>query len=323
MLNTHTGKFEKFNDPRTVKYAILSHVWAKEGLEPRQPPEQDHQDVIRIQKSSSTDNVLTDDNLSKKISEACKRAKEDGYDYLWIDTCCIDKTSSAEISETLNAMFRYYSVAQVCYVLLVETFTCHPRQLKRYLCDPAEWKKETFSVDTWHSRGWTLQELIAPRNVHFLSHEWGFIGSKSDLADGLERITGVPAGVLRFELQLDDISIAQRMSWASRRLTTRPEDEAYCLMGIFGVSMPTLYGEGRKAFRRLQEEIMRRSPDTTLYAWGACCNMHDLSHHTNGEAGTGLLANSPSDFKTCSTIQYTPSADGVSIHRSGTQRVSS
>ncbi|KAI0702595.1 heterokaryon incompatibility protein-domain-containing protein [Earliella scabrosa] len=262
LLDTHTLRLHHFESPEAVEegYAILSHVWGVQELS-----FQELQEITGwCERSGGNPHAF----VTTKISRFCQLAELHGYKWAWIDTCCIDKTSSAEISETLNAMFRYYSVAQVCYVHLAETSTADCRQLKKNLYDPENWNREVFSVDTWHRRGWTLQELIAPRTVHFLSEEWEFLGSKRDLAVGLERITGIPAGVLKFELQLEDISIAQRMSWASRRWTTRPEDEAYCLMGIFNVNMPTLYGEGRKAFRRLQEEVLKRNPDTTLFAWG-------------------------------------------------------
>ena len=292
LLDTHTLRLHHFESPEAVEegYAILSHVWGAQELS-----FQELQEITGWCERSGGDPHAF---VTTKISRFCQLAELHGYKWAWIDTCCIDKTSSAEVSETLNAMFRYYSVAKVCYAYLSETTLDILNKIKEYLGHPEFWKDEQFSRDPWHRRGWTLQELIAPRNVHFLSDTWEFLGSKIDFADGLERITGVPAGVLKFERQLKDVSIVQRMSWASKRKTTRPEDEAYCLMGIFNVSMPTLYGEGRNAFRRLQEEILKRSADTTLFAWGGCCDMVDLRSPPGGAgpAGTGLFALSPSDF---------------------------
>ncbi|KAI1788940.1 hypothetical protein LXA43DRAFT_1096827 [Ganoderma leucocontextum] len=128
-----------------------------------------------------------------------------------------------------------------------------------------------FSRSRWFTRGWTLQELIAPRVVVFLSREWKGLGTKHALADLVHDITYINRGILMHEVALSDESVAERMRWASRRETTRVEDEAYSLLGIFEITMPTLYGEGRHAFRRLQEEILRRIPDQSLFAWGSVC----------------------------------------------------
>jgi hypothetical protein len=115
-------------------------------------------------------------------------------------------------------------------------------------------------------RGWTLQELIAPTVLVFLNREWQKIGTKSALASEITGVTGIPIHILRGG-DVHSASIAQRMSWASKRKTTRTEDLAYCLMGIFDVNMPMLYGEDVKAFARLQEEIMKTSDDHTIFAW--------------------------------------------------------
>ena len=163
---------------------------------------------------------------------------------------------------------------------------------------------EAFSRSRWHTRGWTLQELIAPRVVFFLSDSWEFMGSKSELADRLEGITGIPTSVLRLERKPQDFCIAQRMFWAARRQTTRLEDEAYSLLGIFNINIPTLYGEGRKAFRRLQEEIMKQSPDTTLFAWGAWT---PGPNSIGNKVPSALFAASPRDFRS-SAIYYAPRA---------------
>ena len=105
-----------------------------------------------------------------------------------------------------------------------------------------------FYSSEWFDRGWTLQELLAPREVNFYDKHWHFIGTKSSLSDTISTRTNIAAEVLRGTKGLLDYSIAQRMSWASRRVTTRDEDIAYCLLGIFDVSMPLIYGEGEKAF---------------------------------------------------------------------------
>ena len=163
------------------------------------------------------------------------------------DLCCIDKTSSAELSEAINSMYRWYQESGVCYAYLADV------------------PPNAFSKSRWFTRGWTLQELIAPSTVIFLDQKWQEIGTKSSLQRVISEITGIPTDIL-LGGDLEDASIAQRMSWASKRETTRVEDAAYCLMGIFSIHMPMLYGEGERAFIRLQEEIMRVSDDHSLFA---------------------------------------------------------
>ncbi|TBU55771.1 hypothetical protein BD310DRAFT_670063 [Dichomitus squalens] len=199
-----------------------------------------------------------DPRLSPKVRMACAVARAEGYRYIWIDSCCIDKASSSELSEAINCMYAWYAGADVCYAYLADVASVEtPRS-----------KWSPFGRSRWFKRGWTLQELIAPNDLRFLSREWEFIGSKHDLARVLEEITGISEEALRHEMALDEFSVAQRLSWASQRQTGRVEDQAYSLMGIFGINMPTLYGEGEGALRRLQEEIMRRTPDQSLFAWG-------------------------------------------------------
>ncbi|KAI1792660.1 hypothetical protein LXA43DRAFT_887087 [Ganoderma leucocontextum] len=202
-----------------------------------------------------------DSGLSEKIRRACEIARRDGYRYIWIDSSCIDKASSSELSEAINSMFNWYGNAQVCYAFLSDV---PPNEDVR-----AEGSK--FRGSRWFTRAWTLQELIAPRVVVFLSHDWEVLGTKDTLTDLIQEITHVDRGILTHGKALADESVAERMRWASRREATRVEDEAYSLLGIFGITMPTLYGEGQYAFRRLQEEILQRIPDQSLLAWGSVC----------------------------------------------------
>ena len=196
--------------------------------------------------------------MSDKVRRACAVARAHGYRYIWIDSCCIDKTSSEELSEAINSMFTWYRDASVCYAFL-EDVDDHenPRS-----------PGSTFRRSRWFSRGWTLQELIAPAVVIFLSRNWRILGTKDTLADVIEEITGIDREVLTHNRSLDSVSVARRMSWAAHRRTTRLEDAAYCMMGLFNVNMPTIYGEGRFAFVRLQEEILKHIPDQSIFAWG-------------------------------------------------------
>ncbi|KAM7216453.1 Heterokaryon incompatibility protein (HET) domain containing protein [Rhypophila decipiens] len=240
-------------------YAILSHRWETDERREKQAGFQ-------------------------KIEHACKQALEDGIGFVWVDTCCIDKASSAELSEAINSMFNRYQRAIVCY---------------SYLSD-AEDFDSTFYESKWFGRGWTLQELLAPAKVQFFSRNWTTLGEKSDLAPVLSNITGIDSLILRGETPLQQVSVAKRMSWASRRETTRPEDTAYCLMGIFDVNMPMLYGEGSKAFIRLQEEILRDSEDQSLFAWTA-------SEESAKQAPyRGLFALSPAEFASSFDVDSFP-----------------
>ncbi|KAK7940928.1 uncharacterized protein PG986_013315 [Apiospora aurea] len=214
-----------------------------------------------------------------KIQKSCDQALRDGWDYLWADTLCIDKSSSSELSESINSMFKWYRDSAVCYAYLSDV-----------LPDGGDFEKSR-----WFSRGWTLQELIAPGELKFYGRHWDFIGLKSAMLDQLHSITAIdPTGLQGGSLRL--LSVAQKMSWASRRQTTRPEDMAYCLLGIFNTSMPMLYGEGSRAFVRLQEQNVRDYDDQTLFAWVS-------SGHREGDQPTGVFATSPAAFA-CSAKFY-------------------
>ncbi len=303
LLDTHTLKLHYFACPEAVEegYVILSHVWDES-----EELEMSFQDIQRIHERCAVSCQDPRDLVNTKIRKYCELAERHGYKWAWIDTCCIDKTSSAELMETINAMYQYYALSLVCYVYLsaclLDTGPDEIRSEMRSSTDP---EYEPLVMATWQKRGWTLQELIAPRVVHFLSTYWTFLGSKNDLADYLEAGLGIPASVLRHEQTPNEFSVAQRMSWAADRETTRPEDEAYSLLGLFGITMPTLYGEGRKAFQRLQDEILKQTGDNTLFAWGDSGLLESLRDYP-GHAQTGLLARAPSDFKSSRNLHVIP-----------------
>ena len=251
-----------------------------------------------------TENVL----LAKKALKA-QRLPENGnadskittsWEWAWIDTCCIDKRSSSELSEAINSMYRWYSEAQVCYAYLEDLF--QELHLEASVTDGRERKREkgghrTFRQSRWFTRGWTLQELLAPQSVIFYDQNWTEIGSKSSLLNQVSQASGIAIGFLESP---HTASIAQKMSWASRRQTTRTEDTAYCLLGLFGVNMPLLYGEGSKAFRRLQEEIIKSSTDQSIFAWR---DPRCVPHWKPVRATfTGMLAMSPEYYSTSSDI---------------------
>lgn len=274
LLHTETLELHEFIQDEVPLYAILSHTWGEGEIS--------FQDMY----SGEVDQKAGYD----KLQRCCKVAAADGLEYVWIDTCCIDKTSSSELSEAINSMFRWYQEAQVCYA---------------YLSDVAsglDYRSSEFRQSRWFTRGWTLQELIAPRSLIFFSEGWIDIGTKWSLKSLISDITGIDVGVFN-GTRLGKFSVAQKMSWASQRETTRIEDTAYCLMGMFGIHMPMMYGEGDRAFMRLQEEILRYSDDQTILAWKAPRNEPYI-----GYLG-GFLAPSPLAFATCGRIERTFDGD--------------
>ncbi|RAK97676.1 uncharacterized protein BO80DRAFT_496056 [Aspergillus ibericus CBS 121593] len=222
-------------ESREIRYAILSHRWGDDEIT--------FQDIPHL-----------GDSDEKKKTQAA-----DHFEYAWIDTCCVNKDSSTELSEAINSML--------------------------FL---------NMRDSQWFRRGWTLHELIAPSNLTFLAMDWTEIGCRKSLSSLISNITLIDESVRQGDTHLEKFSIAKRMSWASGRVTTRREDISYCLMGIFDVNMPLLYGEGEKAFIRLQEEIMKNSDDQTLFAWENPAI--SLDHPS------GLLAQSPMDFRNSGNI---------------------
>jgi hypothetical protein len=220
-------------------------------------------------------------NSFSKIEATCRTALDQGIHYVWVDTCCIDKSSSAELSEALNSMFRWYKNAIYCFAFLSDL----PAGSQFRACDDVRKCR-------WFTRGWTLQELIAPTTVIFYDANWNFLGTKQELAQEIQAITDVDEGVLKGGMPLTAIPLAKRMSWAAKRKTTRVEDLAYCLLGIFDVNMPMLYGEGVRAFVRLQEEILKKTTDLSLLAWRA---KKDSEYR-------GILAETPTEYLGCSMV---------------------
>ncbi|KAK1636408.1 hypothetical protein BDP81DRAFT_481777 [Colletotrichum phormii] len=227
LLNTRTEELRVFNHSR-IPYAILSHTWG--------PGEITLQDLL-AGKAPSLKGY-------KKLIGACNQALSDGFDYIWIDT-------------SINSMWVWYQNSRVCYAYLEDVPEQDVDVLGGY--------SKTFMDCRWFTRGWTLQELIAPSTVVFYSDDWYEIGTRDQMREPLGKITGIDHKFFEYGI-LGRYSIAQRMSWAAKRKTTRIEGQAYCLLGLFGVSMPLLYGEGEMAFIRLQEEIMKRTDDQSIFA---------------------------------------------------------
>jgi hypothetical protein len=279
LVNATTLKLEEFVDSEVPRYAILSHTWGKQE--------------VSFQDMQGERPCAAEKEGYAKITNSCAQAARDGLQYIWIDTCCIDKKSSAELSEAINSMFRWYKKAEVCYAFLADVSSWEDVELAPFA--EASWCIESeFAKSRWFTRGWTLQELIAPANLEFYSGNWEKIGTKAKLQLPVAEVTGIDVAALQGR-DIETFSVAQRMSWASRRNTRRVEDEAYCLMGIFGIHMPMLYGEGKRAFLRLQEEILRTSDDHSLFAW-----VGNPPYPDHG--WRNLLANSPSEFKDAGSV---------------------
>jgi hypothetical protein len=249
LINTKSIEVERFTG-KVPPYAILSHRWEEEE--------------VTLEDMNAGGNARGMKG-SRKLRLSCAIAARQGLEYIWIDTCCIDKTSSAELSENINSMFRYYTEAKVCYT---------------YLSDVASVK---------------ISDTPKPEDLDFCqsafyNKEWDYLGTKADLKDAIRSRTKVPEKIL-LGGDLTDQPVSRKMSWVSSRQTTVPEDIAYCLLGLFDVNIPLLYVEGQeKAFLRLQEAILNSSDDNSIFLWSSTA---DEAHET---PFWGLLAKSPAYF---------------------------
>jgi len=251
LLNVNTLQLEWFSGDQKPAYAILSHTWGAEEIM--------LQDVPSLRTGQGAG--------FSKTRAACEESRRRGFNYVWVDTCCIDKTSSAELSEAINSMFKWYENSDICFA---------------YLDDVPVGSEDigtSMRKSRWFTRGWTLQELLAPKELIFFASDWSVIGTRHEYASIVSDITGIEQKYLESQdtintqarqVLISSATVAQRMDWASKRMTTRGEDMSYCLLGLFGINIPLLYGEGsERAFFRLQEAIVRDPTvfDVTLLAW--------------------------------------------------------
>jgi hypothetical protein len=277
LLNTSTLQFSWFFD--LPPYAALSHTWSDEE--------------VSFEDMHNLDDKVTQKKGFAKLLACSSLAKHDGLQYLWIDTCCIDKTSSAELAEAINSLFKWYEGASICYVYLPDVKA------------PKSKLDFGFERSKWFTRGWVLQELLAPNDLRFYDSDWTFLGTRYQLASQIAHITGIDLHILvrnhksghdalethhldtdscrecgnisAIKPLLKSVTIANRMLWTANRLTSREEDWAYSLLGIFDVSIPLLYGEGIKAFTRLQEAIVKGSNDHSIIAFRSPAPTLDVS----------------------------------------------
>ena len=246
LLNVHTLEFSKDLADNIPRYAIASHRWFGEA------------------------EVSLKDVLKKRNTHKAGYEKVQGFvehvkvhmphvEWLWIDTCCIDQKHGSELSEAINSMFKWYANAEVCLAYLADVERVDDL--------------ESFKKSEWFRRGWTLQELLAPWTVVFLTKRWEVIGHKgktgrsktgTELCSGpsltasIVAASGLPERVLNDFEQSGDFTIEEKLNWTTGRKTTKEEDMWYCLLGIFNVSMPIIYGErAEHAKRRLLEEAQK------------------------------------------------------------------
>lgn len=285
----HTSKFVLYDydallkqqNGKDVIYTILSHRWLDEEVI--------FDDMCNFAQLRKDEKSPKSDSV-KKVEGACRVANANGYDFIWLDICCIDQKNPLELSTAINSMYRWYKNAKVCFA-----------HLQGY----DSTSKSSNAMDSiWFKRGWTLQELVAPTSVDFFDENWKPVGNKIYLQDEISKKTGIDREILSHDKGVGRVSVAHRMSWFKGRVTKVPEDNAYCLMGLFGVNMPTLYGEGmERAFRRLQEEIIKNSDDHSIFAW--------RDDSDNRRERSGMLAPSPKCFEHTGDFNFKPNRDNI------------
>ncbi|THU88358.1 HET-domain-containing protein [Dendrothele bispora CBS 962.96] len=306
LIFTQSGRLADFSGLQTPPYAIISHRWLLNQ-------EVSLQEYRIIQHKPELKKRLG----YRKIQEACKKA-QDKYKYIWIDTCCIDQSNRNEVAQNVKSMYSYYRNSEVCYVYLAdvqvqEKFSQTKRALLR---------------SQWFQRGWTLQELVAPREVLFFDSNWKLIGTKDDLSRAIANLTGIPCSVLEGSTPVHDVDIRTRMSWCAGRKTTEPADLAYCLLGILGVVMDPDYTEDvQSAFKRLQKALIHSYPNTfTTFEDGRSIYQMLVSQNARArvEMSGGSVVSTATQVSMrnyTSTGESTPTWE-VDLRREGTTEVS-
>lgn len=229
-------KFSKYYSNDIPRYAILSHTW---GPDDEEVTFDDIKNGTGQNKAGYT-----------KIDFCARLAKESGLTFFWVDTCCIKKMDFTEVHEAINSMFKWYRDATRCFVYLTNVSLCG----KSHTDAAASPWKAAFRTSRWFTRGWTLQELLAPKSVEFFACKGEKLCERNTMAQEIHEITSIPKDAL-YGTSLARFSAEERMRWAEKRTTTKQEDQAYCLLGIFGVYMSLIYREGENAMLRLKKEV--------------------------------------------------------------------
>ncbi|KAG2755751.1 HET-domain-containing protein [Suillus brevipes Sb2] len=261
-----------YKPSRLVKYAILSHRWLDSG-------EPTYEEMKMNPPPAAGPGY-------EKLKNFCRQARKRKVEFAWSDTCCIDKSSSTELDESIRSMFRWYRNSTICIVHLAKSTTI-----------------EDILHDEWTARGWTLQELLAPFAIKFFNKDWKPMTKDENdkrkeattrILQILETATGIPHHEIYWQFTPGPVKVDERMAWAARRKTTRVEDVAYSLMGIFDVSLQIAYGEGGdRAFCRLIEAIMQAGDPSVLNWKGAAAQ-----HHSSG-----AIPRSPKNFLDCRKLK--------------------
>lgn len=300
-------------------YAILSHRW--NGLEITF--EQLGENINELRAAGTTP---LESPQQEKIRGACQTARAKGIRWMWIDTCCVDKSSTSELSESLNSMFRWYRDAKLCVTYLSDVV--------RKGAGREDFTNEGGHPAVRFSRDWTLQELLAPCHLEFFDKNWDLIGDRAELAEQIEEITSIQSKYLKGETEDDDprdACIAAKFSWIAKRQTERDEDMTYSMLGLFGITMDPRYGEGWGAFMRLQKELLSSSKDESLFAWKMTQADDGLKLLSRGQVQQqenwtenewGLLAPRPLWFKDCSQMTVIcpkPKKEYITRHGGGVQ----
>ncbi|KAJ8115950.1 hypothetical protein OPT61_g2519 [Boeremia exigua] len=220
------------HDDKIPPYAILSHTWGDDDQE--------------ITFDDILERKYEEKEGYKKLTFCADQAAKDGIEHFWVDTCCIRKSSDAELTEAINSMYRWYRDSTKCYVYLSDVSWVE-----------GAWPQAAFEGSRWFTRGWTLQELIAPLVVQFFDANGRCLGSKKTLRKQISEITHIAEEAL-VGMPLSRFRAETVMGWAERRQTTRKEDAAYCMLGMFGVYMPLIYGEEDNALLRLKGKLERK-----------------------------------------------------------------
>lgn len=286
LLNTNTEILQLHEFTTNIpEYVILSHTWLNEG-------EVQFDDVDKPE--------ARDMPGYAKLIAACRQASNDGFEWIWMDTCCINKNSSAELSEAINSMYDWYWKAEICYAYLVDV----------PINEDHTAAESSFVKSRWWTRGWTLQELLAPEVVEFYDQEWNQIGTKSSLLARIKAVTNIEERHLLNRETIREATIGAIFSWASARKTTRVEDIAYCLLGLVRVNIPLLYGEGARAFYRLQLELLNQTAEHTIFAWDPVegDDFEDM----------GILAPAPRNFQHAAHIKIASLPRSVAVNSSYT-----
>ncbi|KAJ8518481.1 hypothetical protein ONZ45_g4467 [Pleurotus djamor] len=293
--NADASTSQSFDQNTVARYAIASHRW-------------DRQELAFVDREDLKSMEMKKQTAYAKFKGLCKAAEASGCRFVWIDTLCIDNTNAPELDESIRSMFSWYRNAYVCIVYLGQSDD-----------------ESDIAKDTWFSRGWTLQELLAPKRIQFYSRDWNKLGminrcsneaykesspndesnpesdpklhgedlgSESQLLKNISRVSYVSLEHLIKPLSPCPELAPVAFRYISIRETTRPEDISYCLLGLLDVQMPIAYGEGsERAFYRLQLACAQSSSDRALFDW-------------RGEPSrwNSMLACSPKVFKASRSI---------------------